>query len=105
MRVNICIDYGNGTIEWYNDTVIPLGYNLLEATKRIAIVNYTYWPSYRASFVDAINGVWNKGAYYWMWYYWDLELKTWRYGNCGADLYVLSKGEIIRWRYEIPSYP
>ena len=105
MRVNICIDYGNGTVLWYNQTIVPLGCNLLQATRTVALVNSTYWPAYRASFVDAINGVWNKGAYYWMWYYWDKDSKTWKYGNCGADLYVLSDGETVRWRYEIPNYP
>ena len=105
MRVNICIDYGNGTVLWHNQTIVPLGCNLLQATRMVAVVNSTYWPAYRASFVDAINGVWNKGAYYWMWYYWDKDSKTWKYGNCGADLYVLSDGETVRWRYEIPNYP
>ena len=104
MRVNICIDYGNGTIQWYNQTIVPLGCNLLQATRMVAQVNSTYWPAYQASFVDAINGVWNKGAYYWMWYYWDEESKAWKYGDCGADLYILSDGETVRWRYEIPNY-
>jgi len=104
MRVNICIDYGNGTIRWYNQTIVPLGCNLLQATRMVAQVNSTYWPAYQASFVDSINGVWNKGAYYWMWYYWDDELKAWKYGDCGADLYILSNGETVRWRYEIPNY-
>ena len=103
MKVNICIDYGNGTIVWYNNTIVPLGCNLLEATKKVAIVNSTYWPAYHASFIDAINGVWNKGAYYWMWYQWNNESKTWEYGDRGADLYILSNNEIVRWRYEIPA--
>ena len=103
MHVNICIDYGNETIIWYNNTVVPLGCNLLEATKRVAVINSTYWPAYHASFIDAINGVWNKGAYYWMWYQWNNESKTWEYGDRGADLYILSNNEIVRWRYEIPA--
>ncbi|MCD6445791.1 hypothetical protein J7L49_03290 [Candidatus Bathyarchaeota archaeon] len=107
MRVNICIDYGewNGTVVWYNNTIVPLGCNLLEATKKVAIVNSTYWPAYQASFVDAINGVWNQGAYYWMWYRWDNEKNLWVYGDCGADRYTLTNNEILMWRYEIPSYP
>jgi len=105
MHVNICIDYGNETIVWYNNTVVPLGCNLLEATKRVAVVNSTYWPAYHASFVDAINGVWNKGSYYWMWYRWNGESKVWKYGDCGADSYTLSNGDVAKWRYEIPNYP
>jgi hypothetical protein len=104
MRVNICIDYKewNGTVVWYNDTIVPLGCNLLEATEKVAVVNHTYWPAFQASFVNAINGVWNNGSYYWMWYCWVND--KWEYGAYGADSYILSDGEILMWRYEIPSY-
>lgn len=104
MRVNICIDYKewNGTVVWYNDTIVPLRCNLLEATKKVAVVNYTYWPVYHASFVDAINGVWRDNTRFWMWYRWVND--KWEYGTCGADLYILSDGEILMWRYETPSY-
>ena len=33
MHVNICIDYGNGTIRWYNNTVVPLGCNCWKRRK------------------------------------------------------------------------
>lgn len=105
MHIDICINYTewNGTIAWYNDTIVPLGCNLLSATEKIAIVNYTYWASYQASFVDAINGVWNNNPYYWMWYRWNGV--DWEYGLVGADRYILSPNEIVRWRYEKPNYP
>lgn len=105
--VTICIDYKewNGTVVWYNNTIVPLGCNLLQATKTIAVVNYTYWPAYQACFVDAINGVWNHDAYFWMWYRCNDEKQMWEYGPCGADTYTLTKSEIVMWRYEIPSYP
>ncbi|MEM3731362.1 MAG: hypothetical protein QW667_05055 [Candidatus Bathyarchaeia archaeon] len=104
IHVNICINYKewNNTIVWYNDTIVPLGCNLLDATKKVAVVNYTYWPAYQASFIDAINDVWNNNLYYWMWYRWVND--KWEYGHCGADLYILSEGEILMWQYEIPKY-
>lgn len=107
IRVNICIDYygWNGTIIWHNNTIVPLGCNLFEATKKVVTVNATYWPAFNSHFVDAINGVWRNQTYFWMWYRWDNATKTWIYGNVGPDLYILSDGEIIKWRYEIPSYP
>ncbi len=106
MQVNICIDYRewNGTVVWYNNTMIPLGYDMLNATKLIAEVEYTYWSAYQASFVDAINGVSNEHPYYWMWLYWDQNEKTWKYGAVGADSYILKPDETIMWRYEIPSW-
>jgi hypothetical protein len=107
MRVNICIDYKewNSTVVWYNDTIVPLGCDLLQATKMVATVNSTYWPTIGASFVDAINGVWKTSLYYWMWRYWDQNENEWKYGPVGADCYKLTNGEIVMWRYEIPSYP
>jgi len=104
MNIDICINYKewNGTIAWYNNTIVPLGCDLLNATKKIAIVNYTYWASQDASFVDAINGVWNSGDKYWMWYRWTGD--KWEYGSVGADKYILSPNEIIMWCYEKPNY-
>ncbi|MCS7124842.1 MAG: DUF4430 domain-containing protein [Candidatus Bathyarchaeota archaeon] len=105
MRVNICIDYGewNKTVVWYNNTIVLLGCDLLSATKRVAVINHTFHPSIGASFVDAINNVWNTGNKYWMWYRW--TGRGWEYGPVGADLYILSPNETVMWRYEIPKYP
>ncbi|MBX5320985.1 MAG: DUF4430 domain-containing protein [Candidatus Bathyarchaeota archaeon] len=103
MHVNICLNYGSGTVKWHNNTVVLAGCDLLSATKRVATVNYTYWPSQKASFVDAINNVWNNGTYYWMWYHWTND--SWEYGHVGADTYILSPNETVMWRYEKPHYP
>ena len=100
----LCIDYGNGTAVWYNGSRIPINTNLLNATKRVADVQYTYWPAYQASFVDAINGVSNSPPYYWMWLYQDADTTTWTYGPVGADLFIVKSGQVFMWRYEIPLY-
>jgi len=91
-------------VVWYNDTFVPLGCNLLQATEMIAVVNYTYWPAYQASFVNAINSVQNDGARFWMWHRWNAEKEIWEYGDVGADRYKLTNGETVMWQYEIPSY-
>ena len=102
IKISLCIDYGNGTKEWFNGTV-PKGCNLLNATDLIAEVEYTYWPAYKASFVDALNGVPNKPPYFWMWYYWDTQENMWKLGPVSADRYELKPGETVMWRYEKPS--
>lgn len=106
MRVNICINYRewNATVVWYNNTIVPLGCDLLQATKIIAIANCTYYPSVPGWFVDAINGVWNKGPYSWMWYFWNSNDKTWKYGPVGAGSYPLKANETVMWHYEIPGW-
>ena len=100
MRVNLCIDYGNGTVTWFNNTLVPEDCDLLNATKLVAEVRYTYWPAYESSFVDAINGVTNNSTYFWMWYYWDME--EWILGPTGSDRYKLKPEETVMWRYEKP---
>jgi len=103
IQISICIDYGNGTRVWFNNTRIPKDFNLLNATMLVAEVNYTYWPAYKASFVDAINGIKNESPYFWMWYYWDVDGKKWKLGPVGADRYRLKPGEVVMWRYEVPA--
>lgn len=102
IKISLCIDYGNGTREWFNQT-IPRGYSLLNATKLVAEVDYTYQPAYKASFVNAINDLPNKPPYFWMWYRWDPQENEWKLGPVGADIYRLKSDEIVMWRYEKPS--
>lgn len=104
IHVNICINYKewNDTVVWYNNTVVPLGCDLLSATQRVAVVNYTYWKAYESSFINAINNVENGGGKYWMWYRWTSN--GWEYGSVGADGYILSPNEKVMWRYETPNY-
>ena len=109
MRVNICINYEefNGTVVWYNGTLVLAGCDLLSATRRVAVVDYKYYEyqSPGKCFVEAINNVWNSGNKYWMWYYWDPTNGKWERGDVGADAYILSPNETVMWRYEIPKYP
>lgn len=108
MRVNICLDYGNGTIIWHNSTIVLSGCDLLSATKKVATVNCTYYegvPGPGKCFVNAIDNVWNSENKYWMWYRWNTESGEWEYGHVGADAYILSPDETVMWRYEIPHYP
>lgn len=98
----LCINYGNETVVWYNDSRIPINTNLLNSTQMVVDVQYTYWPAYQASFVDAINGVSNSPPYYWMWLYQDVNTTTWTYGPVGADLFIVKSGQVFMWRYEKP---
>lgn len=99
MRVNIVIDYGNETKVWYNNTLVPLGATLLNATDTVADVQSTYWPQYQAVFVDAINGIPTTETHWWWWKYWDAEVKEWKDGEKGADIYKLKPQETVMWQY------
>ena len=99
MRVNIAIDYGNGTRAWHNNTLVPLGATLLNATETIADVQTTYWPQYQAVFIDAINDIPTTNEHYWWWKYWDSEVQEWKDGEIGADIYKLRPQETVMWQY------
>ena len=99
MRVNIAIDYGNGTKVWYNNTLVPLGATLLNATETVADVQSTPYPQYQAVFIDAINGIPTTETHYWWWKYWDAEANEWKDGEKGADIYNLKPQETVMWQY------
>ncbi len=99
MRVNIAIDYGNGTTDWHNNTLVPLGATLLNATETVADVQCTPYPQYQAVFIDAINDIPTTETHYWWWKYWDAETHEWKDGEKGADIHKLKPLETVMWQY------
>jgi hypothetical protein len=92
MQVNILINYGNGTQEWHNNTRVPIGFSLLNATLTVAKVDYYYYP-----YVKAINGV--GGSKFWLWYYWSETASNWESGSVASNEYILHNGDIVSWVY------
>lgn len=101
LTVNICIDYGNGTIEWHNDIKVPAGSSLFQVTQKIAVINYTYYPSMKPGhiLVDSINN-WNETGGYWIWFYWNEEKQDWIFGPVGCDAWMLEDGGLYKWKFE-----
>jgi len=107
MQVSILIDYGNGSREWHNNTRVPIGVSLLNATRMVAEVNYTVYPELGA-FVNAINNVGGDLGRYWLWCYWSLPIPVtvlppaspWAIGPSASDAYILHHGDILSWIYE-----
>lgn len=106
LSVNVEINYGNGTVEWDNETKVPAGYTLFELTQEIAVVKYSYYASMEPGHVvvDSIN---NKteysnatASYYWFWYYWSGSEKKWVSGPVGCDAWILENGGIYEWSFE-----
>jgi len=95
--VNIKIDYGNGTVAWYNETRVPLDSTLLTATQIVASVEYS--TSEYGAFVNKINGVGEDPDTYWLWSYWDPDKRSWEFGPVGADQWVLHNGDTVSWTY------
>ncbi|KYH40133.1 MAG: hypothetical protein AYL31_007420 [Candidatus Bathyarchaeota archaeon B26-1] len=97
MFINILIDYGNGTKEWHNGTLVSRGATLFDATRIIAELNYTKYSF--GIFITSINGVGGDLGYYWVWYTWNSTSGEWEFGPVGCDSYILSEGETLSWVY------
>jgi hypothetical protein len=93
-HVNIMVDYGNGTVVWYNDTLIHLGANLLNATDIACDIEVQ--SSNFGSFVTSINGLAQDASNFWIWSIYEEE---WSMGPVGADQFILHEGDIVGWTY------
>jgi len=98
IAVNIGINYGNETIEWHNNTVVPSGENLLNATMRVAIVEFKSFPGLGA-FVTSINGRGQNPSTDLYWTYWVYNPQTRQYelGPVGAGSYLLTSNQTVQW--------
>ena len=112
LNVNACINYGNGTISWCNETIMPAGSSLFQLTQKISEIEYTHYPSMKPGhvLVDSINdkktyAVGYSEGWSWIWYYWDAEKQNWISGPAGCDAWMLENGGIYQWRFEHWSWP
>lgn len=96
IQVSVVINYGNGTKEWHNNTRVPIGISLLNATRMVAEVNYT--PGQWGAFVNTINNVGGEHGRYWFWYYWNSS-SQWETKWVASDAYILHHEDIVSWVY------
>jgi hypothetical protein len=99
VTVNIGINYGTGPVEWHNTTV-PLGENLLNATMRVATVEFKTFPGMGA-FVTGINGRNQNPTANLYWTFWVYNPKTQQYElpPVGASTYLLTSDQTVQWYY------
>ena len=97
IKASIAINYGNGTVVWYNNTVFPIDVSLFNATTKIA--NVTYYTSFDI-YVTGINGVMQDPSSnkYWIFKIWTND--TWVIDWTPATAYILSHNEPIMWTLE-----
>jgi len=101
IRVNILIDYGNGTRNWYNNTRISLGFSLLNATLKVARVDYSFQEFEGKSYawVNKINGMGGDVGKFWLWYSWSPTTRKWEFGLVASNAHILHNGDIVSWVY------
>lgn len=113
LSVSVEINYGNGTIQWHNETEALPGQTLFGIMQKIAFVNYSYY-----AFADPghvlVNSINNVAAYTdpsyasgysWIWYYHDSTKGMWINGPVGCDAWMLQNDGVYRWSYERWQYP
>lgn len=96
---DMMIDYGNGTLVWYNDTAIQPGWNLYTATLVLlkGNVQATWYPAFQPPehFVYGINGV--VGPNTKGWFIWEFGRGAWQASTTGADPLQVYNGTIFAW--------
>jgi len=109
--IDMLIDYGNGSQVWYNDSRIPLGWSLYNATVLILgdRVKSTYYPQYNSHMIVSIDGVGGEPELKtWAWIIWHYneESHKWEAYELGADFIVPKDGEKVAWHYQdVSKYP
>ena len=97
IHVNIGVNYGNGTVKWFNQTVARAGDTLLDVTGLEVSLNYTVWPG-SGAFLTSLDNVSNSYPYYWMWWTWTPF--GWVQGQAAMDRFIVGDGETYYWYYE-----
>ncbi len=101
IKVSMLIQSSPTDAKWFRNVEVAKGTNAYELTEKVTQGNLkaNYYPAYRSHFVDAMLGVANKGANYWLIYLWNESDKKWESLPVGADLYSLKDGHVLAWYY------
>ncbi len=102
--VNTLINYGNGTMKWYNETGIPANWNFYNLTVYLTRGNIvaTFDGVLNEHYVTGINGKENKAPYFWtLWVFCEKRI-AWTQAPVGADKIFLSNNSTLAWAYQIP---
>jgi len=105
--VNVLMNYGNGTQDWNNETVVA-GSTAFDALLTVT-TNVEYQTTAYGVFVTSIDRVKNvaetpASGRAWLWYYWNVTTLKWTDLLRASDAYVLRPNDSIAWRYESYSY-
>jgi hypothetical protein len=96
-RVHMLLDYGNGTLRWYNDSTAQPSWNAYVVSLVLlgGNLNATWYPEFGEHLVSAINGV--PGTASLSWSLWEYSDSQWTYSQVGADQVQIQNGTTIAW--------
>jgi hypothetical protein len=100
--VNFLINYGNGTLVWYNQTSVPSSWNFFNVTEIVTRGNLgaVFFASFGSHFVYSINGVGCPGSNIFCdqaWGFWTLDGICWDLPFVGVDMIPVSQATTVAW--------
>ncbi len=102
VAINMLLNYGNGTLVWYNDTSAPSNANFYNATTIVTGGNIgaVFFASFGSHFVYSINGVGCPASNIFCdqaWGFWVLNGICWDLPSVGVDLIPVSQATTVAW--------
>jgi hypothetical protein len=100
--VNVLLNYGNGTLVWYNQTSVPSSSNFFNVTELITRGNLgaVFFASFGSHFVYSINGIGCPASNIFCdeaWGFWTLDGICWDLPFVGVDMIPVSQSTTVAW--------
>jgi len=95
--LHLLLDFGNGSLRWYNDTSIEPGWNGYLATLVLLKGNLQaeWYPQYGEHLVTGVDGVPQTSSS--AWFFWGFSEGNWSLAQTGADGLRVNNGTTIAW--------
>jgi hypothetical protein len=102
VSVNLLVNYGNGTLTWYNNTSVPSNSNFYNVTTLVTNGNIgaAFFASFGSHFVYSINGAGCPASNIFCdqaWGFWLLNGVCWGEAQVGIDQILVSQEAIVAW--------
>lgn len=95
-KVNILVEYGD-TKTWYNETIVPVGCSLLNATSKATGGEVAGETLSFGFLVKSIGGVYATQSNSWLWFSWNKVEMRWTQGPSSSDAYLMKQGDVVAW--------
>ena len=100
--VNLLVNYGNGTLTWYNGTTVPAASNFFNVTDQVlnGNVGAVFFASFGSHFVYSLNGVGCPASNIFCdqaWAFWTLDGICWDLPFVGVDQVSVSQTTTVAW--------
>lgn len=104
---DVLLDFGNGTLQWHNDTQVQPGWNMYTETVVLSRgdLQAQWYPEYQEHYVEGIDGI--SSTQTMSWFLWTYNAtSSWKPSQVGADDLPVYNGSVFAWTFcgESPSY-